>query len=378
MLAVAALAAGQLGGGLLFGGLALLTVWVFSLWRQQIDLATRLLGVSAHGLAANSGVIGATVLLNVASLVAIAPLGVLAAFALSNGDPAPNPAREGRQQCVDAAGQEVPCCTWNPNAFAQAYMGAWAGGGGLLVGWGTIAAVPADAVDAHLRWARSLLVRSCLRSCPHPGHPPPRPPRRLRPGGGAVDDAAGQPDPGLCHLGRGGAGEVGFESCGAALGTHTPGAVPDRLVLRSRCWTRLTHPPHDARLPRPPPAVPPPQWYFAPASLSGPPRGTTLRSLKHALGPSFGSLCLSSLVLTVSQMMREALEQAQDEGARQGSALMVVLACCAQLFWSLVEYLTKFATVFAAITGDAFLEAGRRVTDLLARNFLNAFASTVW
>lgn len=31
-----------------------------------------------------------------------------------------------------------------------------------------------------------------------------------------------------------------------------------------------------------------------------------------------------------------------------------------------------------AITGDAFLAAGRSVTDLLARNFLNAFASTAW
>jgi hypothetical protein len=32
-------------------------------------------------------------------------------------------------------------------------------------------------------------------------------------------------------------------------------------------------------------------------------------SLKHALGPSFGSLCFSSLVLTVSQMMRNAMEK---------------------------------------------------------------------
>ena len=31
-----------------------------------------------------------------------------------------------------------------------------------------------------------------------------------------------------------------------------------------------------------------------------------------------------------------------------------------------------------AITGDSFLTAGRAVTDLLARNFLDAFASTIW
>lgn len=38
----------------------------------------------------------------------------------------------------------------------------------------------------------------------------------------------------------------------------------------------------------------------------------------------------------------------------------------------------QFATVMMAITGEAFMDAGRRVTDLLARNLLNAFASTIW
>lgn len=38
----------------------------------------------------------------------------------------------------------------------------------------------------------------------------------------------------------------------------------------------------------------------------------------------------------------------------------------------------QFATVLMAITGEAFMDAGRHVTDLLLRNLLNAFASTVW
>jgi hypothetical protein len=36
---------------------------------------------------------------------------------------------------------------------------------------------------------------------------------------------------------------------------------------------------------------------------------------------------------------------------------------------------TKFATVRAAITGEAFFEAGRNVTDLLMRNFLKAYGA---
>lgn len=45
------------------------------------------------------------------------------------------------------------------------------------------------------------------------------------------------------------------------------------------------------------------------------------------------------------------------------------------MLYSLIEYLTKFATVMMAISGEAFLTAGRRVTDLLMRNFLDAFVS---
>lgn len=46
--------------------------------------------------------------------------------------------------------------------------------------------------------------------------------------------------------------------------------------------------------------------------------------------------------------------------------------CIAGLLLSLVEYLTKFATIWAAIKGDAFLAAGRAVTDLLTRNLLDS------
>jgi ABC-type glycerol-3-phosphate transport system permease component len=51
------------------------------------------------------------------------------------------------------------------------------------------------------------------------------------------------------------------------------------------------------------------QWYFAPPGALSVPRGTTWASFRHALGPSFGSLCLSSLVLTVSQLIRDAMEK---------------------------------------------------------------------
>lgn len=178
--ALACLFAGQLGAAALLGGLAALTVWVFRLWREQIAIATRLLEVSAHGIAANPNIVTVTVLLNVASLLAVRgagstgvhgelgwvqlaggaavcreglrlpvppgcgtsrplthasplacalprpqvlPLGAFIAFAVTNGVPIPNPAREGRAECTDAAGEHVLCCSWQPDGFAQGYTG---------------------------------------------------------------------------------------------------------------------------------------------------------------------------------------------------------------------------------------------------------------
>ena len=62
-----------------------------------------------------------------------------------------------------------------------------------------------------------------------------------------------------------------------------------------------------------------------------------------------------------------ARQQAQQEG---GSLLISLASCLLECVYSLIDYLTKFATVRMAITGEAFLEAARRATDLLARNFL--------
>ena len=68
-------------------------------------------------------------------------------------------------------------------------------------------------------------------------------------------------------------------------------------------------------------------------------------------------------------MWCSAKQQAQQEG---GSLLVSLASCLMECVYSLIDYLTKFATVRMAITGEAFLEAARRATDLLARNFLKA------
>ena len=62
--------------------------------------------------------------------------------------------------------------------------------------------------------------------------------------------------------------------------------------------------------------------------------------------------------------------RARQEARNEGNLLVSIATFCLECIYSLVEYLTKFATVRMAITGEAFFDAARRATDLLTRNFL--------
>lgn len=112
------------------------------------------------------------------------------------------------------------------------------------------------------------------------------------------------------------------------------------------------------------------QWYFAPTGT--PVAGNLRRSLKHAFTSSFGTNAFAGLVITFTNMVKQSAQNEQENG--HGSIFGFLASC----FAGILEYLTKFATVFAAITGEALLTAGRTVTDLLARNLLDAFATTIW
>ena len=49
--------------------------------------------------------------------------------------------------------------------------------------------------------------------------------------------------------------------------------------------------------------------YFAPPEATDALKGSTLRAARFALGPSFGTLSLGALVLTLIEMARQALQQ---------------------------------------------------------------------
>ena len=112
------------------------------------------------------------------------------------------------------------------------------------------------------------------------------------------------------------------------------------------------------------------QWYFSPPGTSV--TGNAIRSFKHAITTSLGTNIFAGLVLTFTNMMKQQQQYDQQNG--NFSFFGFLASCLASIY----EYLTKFATVFAAISGDGLITSGRRVTDLLLRSMLEAFATTVW
>ncbi|CAL8471654.1 g11196 [Coccomyxa elongata] len=272
-LGFATLFAGQVGGGLMLLGLAALGALAFYLWRNEIELCARLLGVAAHGLHDNTGLIVLVVVSKVVLVFLVLPIFGFLFASYTNGVIVPNAERTqvAGHQCRDAQGQSVPCCAWQADGWVPPYM---------------------SFASVTMLWTVFLFGQFRI-----------------------------------------------FTISGTIA-----------------------------------------QWYFAPAGAEDALRGSTLRTVRFALGPQFGTLSLGAAVLTVIQIMRQALQQAQERRRQEGESLANVvwslLACCLQCIWGLIEYITKFATVRAAITGEAFLEAGRNVTQLLTRNFLKAYG--VW
>lgn len=119
------------------------------------------------------------------------------------------------------------------------------------------------------------------------------------------------------------------------------------------------------------------QWYFADDNTRG--NMSIMKSLGFAMGPSFGSLVLASLILTISNIVRRISEyltkRAQEENSRF-KWLITCLACLINAIAFIIEWVTDFATVRMAITGESFFQAGKNVIQMMKENLLNAYA--IW
>jgi len=96
-----------------------------------------------------------------------------------------------------------------------------------------------------------------------------------------------------------------------------------------------------------------------------------MRSLKHAAGPQFGSICFGGLIMVVVNEIRRLARNQRQQGSFLGCIAACLLSCLAEL----LEYLTKMTTIMASITGEKFLDAGKSCMGLLKRNAMDAYTN---
>ncbi|KAF5727824.1 hypothetical protein HS088_TW22G01521 [Tripterygium wilfordii] len=109
------------------------------------------------------------------------------------------------------------------------------------------------------------------------------------------------------------------------------------------------------------------QWYFSKEDST--PKRSIRSSLRNAFGPSFGTLCLSGLLLCVVRVVRAAVDSAREEAPGIAN---LILRCCVNGLLTAIDFLNKFTINFAAITGEAYCRSARMTYELLKRNLLSA------
>jgi len=116
-------------------------------------------------------------------------------------------------------------------------------------------------------------------------------------------------------------------------------------------------------------------WYFSNAALGAQEGAATDRvrypvstALKLAFTTSFGSIAFASLIMYICEQLRRMARQS----ARNNGILGIMIACCIQCIIAYIEFLTRFALTFHALTGDDFCSSARTFTDHLSRHGFSA------
>lgn len=91
-------------------------------------------------------------------------------------------------------------------------------------------------------------------------------------------------------------------------------------------------------------------------------------SVKRAFTTNFGTISFGSLVLAFVKALRIVAQANESEARRKGNIVLLLLSCVAvcilRIFEGLVRYLSEWAFVYAALTGQSFRTASRSFLDL--------------
>ncbi|KAI9678494.1 MAG: putative choline transporter, neither null mutation nor overexpression affects choline transport [Trizodia sp. TS-e1964] len=104
-------------------------------------------------------------------------------------------------------------------------------------------------------------------------------------------------------------------------------------------------------------------WYFCSQKPGGFPSGSTRGAFRRSITYSFGSISFGSLIVSLIQLLRQAVSIAQSNASGQGNVLGAILFCVLGCFISLLEWAVQFINKYAfshiALYGKAYLPAAK-------------------
>ncbi|KAI9799464.1 MAG: putative choline transporter, neither null mutation nor overexpression affects choline transport [Piccolia ochrophora] len=104
-------------------------------------------------------------------------------------------------------------------------------------------------------------------------------------------------------------------------------------------------------------------WYFCSQKPGGMPRGATRGAFRRATTYSFGSISFGSLVVSLVQLLRQAISIARRSESQQGNIVGTILFCLLGCIVGLLEWAIKFINHYAfshiALYGKAYIPAAK-------------------
>ena len=104
-------------------------------------------------------------------------------------------------------------------------------------------------------------------------------------------------------------------------------------------------------------------WYFCSQKPGGMPSGATRGALRRAMTYSFGSISFGSLIVSLVQLLRQAVSIAQQQEGQQGNIVGYILFCILGCLVSILEWAVSFINHYAfshiALYGKAYIPAAK-------------------
>ncbi|KAI9678274.1 MAG: putative choline transporter, neither null mutation nor overexpression affects choline transport [Caeruleum heppii] len=120
-------------------------------------------------------------------------------------------------------------------------------------------------------------------------------------------------------------------------------------------------------------------WYFCSQKPGGMPRGATRGAFRRAVTYSFGSISFGSLVVSLVQLLRQAVTLAMRTEGQQGNMIAYALFCILSCFIGILDWLVRFINHYAfshiALYGKAYIPAAKDTWTMMKDRGIDALVN---